>query len=221
MNALIMIWQNLWHHFWLKWKFKNNFTVELGVIGLLLLSPQCFAHPGHGLATFYSGFLHPISGLDHLLTALAVGLWTAQSDRKLFSFDITFGPLSFLFGICGGALAAQKEIVLPFCEQGILISCLFLGCCLALNFRSKLWLSMGLLFIFGTFHGNAHGRETIQETLNWAGWSAMAGFLSSTAILHGIGIFCTFMFQKNFKKEQAIFFLRWTGIGLLGSALLI
>lgn len=34
---------------------------------LLAFSVPALAHPGHGADSFQAGFLHPLTGLDHLL----------------------------------------------------------------------------------------------------------------------------------------------------------
>ena len=52
----------------------------LGALALLLTPPLAFAHPGHGDNGLMAGICHPISGLDHLLAMLAVGLWAAQQQ---------------------------------------------------------------------------------------------------------------------------------------------
>ncbi len=53
---------------------------RLGLILLMVLGAQsAFAHPQRGEAVgFLTGFCHPISGLDHVLAMVAVGLWGAQ-----------------------------------------------------------------------------------------------------------------------------------------------
>ena len=46
---------------------------------LAAVTPSALAHMQAGQATgFLTGFLHPISGLDHVLAMVAVGLWGAQ-----------------------------------------------------------------------------------------------------------------------------------------------
>ena len=45
----------------------------------VLWTPIVLAHPQKGEAVgFLTGFRHPISGLDHVLAMVAVGLWGAQ-----------------------------------------------------------------------------------------------------------------------------------------------
>jgi urease accessory protein len=48
-------------------------------LAALAVAPAAHAHVGVGETTgFMRGFLHPLSGLDHVLSMVAVGLWAAQ-----------------------------------------------------------------------------------------------------------------------------------------------
>ena len=47
-------------------------------MSLLLATPALAHETGGEAAGFLSGLGHPISGLDHVLAMLAVGLWGAQ-----------------------------------------------------------------------------------------------------------------------------------------------
>ncbi len=53
-------------------------AMTLAVI-VFLCAQTAFAHPQKGEAVgFLTGFRHPISGLDHVLAMVAVGMWGAQ-----------------------------------------------------------------------------------------------------------------------------------------------
>jgi urease accessory protein len=55
----------------------------LGVAMLVLTPATALAHREAGQAAgFLSGFEHPISGLDHVLAMIAVGLWGASNSRS-------------------------------------------------------------------------------------------------------------------------------------------
>ncbi|HEX9395892.1 MAG TPA: HupE/UreJ family protein, partial [Burkholderiales bacterium] len=47
----------------------------------MLVAGRAMAHVGHGGGGdggFLDGFLHPVTGLDHLMAMVGVGLWGAQ-----------------------------------------------------------------------------------------------------------------------------------------------
>jgi len=52
---------------------------------LVMFSGTVAAHTGTGLAGgFVPGFMHPFTGLDHLLAMISVGLWGAFLGRHCF-----------------------------------------------------------------------------------------------------------------------------------------
>ena len=64
------------------------------------------------------GFLHPITGLDHLLAMLAVGAWSALiGGRAIFIV-----PTAFIITMVVGAWLGFLQIMLPYSELGIAIS---------------------------------------------------------------------------------------------------
>lgn len=73
--------------------------VMLGVTAVttLLFSYPAFAHPGHDLTSIWGGALHPLTGLDHLLTAVAVGLWAEGPAGRMDGWV----PLGFIPALCG------------------------------------------------------------------------------------------------------------------------
>ena len=74
-------------------------TIALFCVGsapgalLLLVSEPAFAHITQGsLGGFGSGFEHPLTGADHFLAMLAVGIWGAQmGGRPVWALPVTFG----------------------------------------------------------------------------------------------------------------------------------
>ncbi|GJD64120.1 HupE/UreJ family protein [Methylobacterium frigidaeris] len=150
---------------------------------LLLLSSQAaFAHPGHGdAAGLAHGFAHPLSGADHLLAMVAVGLLAAaRGGRALWAV-----PLAFLGMMAvGGALAAAGS-ALPFVETGIGLSVVAFGLAAAFGAGLPLAAALALVGTFAVFHGYAHGAE-MPETAS--GLAYGIGFLAASALLHLAGI---------------------------------
>lgn len=150
--------------------------------GLLGVSSVAQAHT-FGLAhmDFTSGIAHPLSGLDHILAMLAVGLWAVQlGGRALWLL-----PLSFMLTMAGGGALGLCGIALPYVELGIASSVLVLGLLVASAWKLPLALSMSLVGAFAIFHGYAHGAEMATESS--ALWYSL-GFMLATATLHAGGI---------------------------------
>ncbi len=156
--------------------FKTSLLTALSIGSF-----SAFAHVGadagshHG---FVSGFVHPITGLDHLAAMLAVGVWSALTTRRLW-----LAPLSFAALLLGGALLAQAGLALPAIEPMIAASMLVLGLLLAARIQLPEAAGAVLVGGFALFHGAAHGQEL-------AGAGALVGMVLGTATLHlaGMGI---------------------------------
>jgi urease accessory protein len=131
-----------------------------------------------GLAT---GFLHPLTGLDHLVAMVAVGLWGAQLGAPaIWILPITF-PLVMAFGGVLGVLG----IPLPAPEIFIACSALVLGIAVAIRLRVPLIAASLVVAVFAVFHGHAHGTELprASDPLAYG-----IGFVVATGLLHLCGI---------------------------------
>ena len=149
----------------------------------LLVPSLAFAHPGppghtHGLI---DGVLHPLTGLDHILAMVAVGLFAAQlGGRALWAV-----PASFVTVMAAAGFAGMNGIALPLTETGIALSVVALGGVVALRVAMPLAAAMAMVGFFAVFHGYAHGIETPD---NASGLLFGLGFVTATALLHGLGV---------------------------------
>ena len=149
-------------------------------IALFLTPAGAFAHPGHGDHGLIAGIAHPVTGLDHLLAMLAVGLWAAQQQvAALLSL-----PFNFVGTMMLGGLLGFEGIEIKFMETGIAASVLALGLCVALAVRPPLVVAMGVTALFALAHGVAHGLELPDLS---SPWLYAAGFVGATAALHAAG----------------------------------
>jgi urease accessory protein len=149
---------------------------------LLLAAVPASAHEQAGQAAgFLTGLRHPVSGLDHVLAMISVGLWGAQLGAPaVWLLPVVF-PMVMAFGGFLGLLG----VPLPGTEVGIALSAILLGLMVALEARPPVWVAATLVGFFGIFHGYAHGTELP------AGENALlysVGFVMATGGLHGIGI---------------------------------
>jgi len=148
----------------------------------LLLAGPAAAHSGTGLAGgFASGFVHPLSGFDHLLAMVSVGLWGAFLGRPLIvALPVIFPTVMAIGGVLGIA-----GVPMPPVEIGIAVSVLVLGGMIAGAVRAPVWLASLIVAVFAVFHGYAHGRE-LPSAADPVGYSA--GFVLATGMLHVVGI---------------------------------
>jgi len=154
----------------------------LCAMAALAVAGPAAAHTGTGLAGgFASGFKHPLTGFDHLLAMVSVGIWGAFLGRPL----IVALPVIFPTVMAFGAVLGMAGLPMPPVEIGIALSVLMLGGVIAAAFRAPVWLACGLVGVFALFHGYAHGRElpSAADPLGYA-----LGFVLCTGLLHVAGI---------------------------------
>ena len=148
---------------------------------LLMVSTPAFAHVGSGdNGSFISGFLHPLSGPDHVLAMVAVGLCAVMlgSGARLAI------PAAFVGVMLLGFFAALAGLPLPFVEPVILASSVVIGLLVAIARPASPGLVAAIVGGFAFFHGHAHGAELAGANALFFGM----GFVLATALLHAVGI---------------------------------
>jgi urease accessory protein len=163
--------------------FRRRFGVRLGAVALALMAlPSSAAgHAGGSVAGLLSGLLHPVSGLDHVLAMLAVGIWGAQLGAPA----IWILPVTFPMVMALGGMLGLVGIGVPGVELGIGVSALLLGIMVAREVHPPLGVAAALVGFFAIFHGYAHGTEL---PAGQNGLLYSIGFVASTGSLHACGI---------------------------------
>ena len=140
------------------------------------------AHAKDGQALgFVTGLQHPVSGLDHVLAMVAVGLWGAQLGAPA----IWLLPVAFPMVMAFGGVAGLLGVPLPGIEIGIAMSAVLLGLAVMAEARPPVQAAAALVSMFAVFHGHAHGTELPpgQDGLSYS-----IGFVMATGCLHAAGI---------------------------------
>lgn len=183
---------------------------KLSIFFLLavLMSSVVHAHiiGGSGLG---DGILHPLTGFDHLLAMVAVGIISIQLSGK----SKWFAPATFIsFMIIGGALAIFG-ISFPYVQTGIALSVLVLGALIAVAKPiSRTWMLM-IVGMFALFHGHVHGEEM---SVIVSPFFYSLGFVISTLLLHVSGMLVG---HYAMKTELNTKLLRITGAAMSASGL--
>lgn len=155
---------------------------RLAGVVLALLPVLASAHEESGKAAgFLAGLVHPVSGLDHVIAMVAVGLWGAVLGPPA----IWVLPVAFPLVMALGGLMALLGLPVPAVEVGIALSAIVLGTMVLAELRPPLAVAAAIVAFFAIFHGHAHGRELP------AGTSALLyslGFVIATGLLHAAGI---------------------------------
>ncbi len=158
--------------------------LSFAVLASIVAPGAALAHTGvgatHGLV---HGLMHPLTGLDHILAMVAVGVLAATlGGRALWLI-----PASFVAMAAGGGILGVSHLALPYVEAGIAVSVIVLGLVVALQPRLPLASAVAMVGLFGLYHGFAHGAEMPADA---SGLAYGIGFLGATVALHlgGIGL---------------------------------
>ena len=214
---------------------KNLFqktTIISGLALLSLLPTLAFAHPGHGLMaadgsfglSILSGMLHPLTGFDHLMLALGMGMLFTQ----MHSFKKGF--VALLIGLVTGfLLSLSVSLNSLFIEYGILLSIVLLTMALmsryfnvALNQNHEMSVKTVYKFLiigFGAlamFHGAAHAIE-VPANSNTAGFftGMIVAMLGLYTIGKGIATYLNTHLQDSLIIQRVIAVVGLCGV-LLG-----
>ncbi|WP_116811525.1 HupE/UreJ family protein [Steroidobacter cummioxidans] len=167
----------------------------------LSLPATALAHTGGAAHSFVAGALHPLSGLDHLLAMLAVGLLAGCSGGRL-----RWGlPASFVTAMIVGAALGAGGVNVPLIEVGIALSLVAFGAALVLKQTFRAPMLVAMTAGFALFHGHAHGTE-MGADLSVASYGV--GFVLATALLHAFGVLLT---TRMLLPVQQPTLVRWSG----------
>ena len=140
---------------------------------LALISAAAAAHPqGGGAHThgFFDGFVHPFTGVDHMLAMLAVGIWSVRQSSARWL------PATFVGMLLAGMLSGAAGLTIPGLETGIALTVALMGVLVAVAARLPAALATAMVGAFALLHGNAHGHELPAA-------ASAVGLLAASALL--------------------------------------
>lgn len=188
---------------------------RITLAALMFLPGLALAHSGTvtGLP-FAAGVMHPVSGADHVLAMVGVGLWASiLGGRALWAM-----PLAFVLAMLVGGVVGAFGIAVAGVEYVIVASVILIGLAAAFALRPELWVALLGLAVFGAAHGFAHGVEGPSAGLAVYGM----GFAAMTAALHGTGLALGMGLRKvgTVWTPRALGFVTaLAGFGLAGGAI--
>ncbi len=145
------------------------------------------AHDLEGDAGLQAGLVHPLSGLDHLLAMIAVGMVSVV----LGGSAVWRVPATFLLSMLLGAIVGYVAWHIPQLELGVALSVFLLGVAVMfMQLERWRYIVIGAVAVFGFCHGHVHGMELPQSA---APLHFSFGFLLSSLFLHICGLFAADM----------------------------
>lgn len=187
-------------------------VVKGSIVALLCVMPMlASAHEGHSHTSgFWSGFIHPFTGLDHLVMALGLGvlLWSAQRQWQMI------GALALAVSMVAGFMLGMQQLLsVSVAEYGIVASLLVVALGIYHQGFKKLLPVAALLL--GTCHGIAHGSELAGQ-----GQPAeiMAGMVLAMSLIYALGVVVGTLVLKRFPQAKNVLAAVATVVALFGLA---
>ncbi len=169
---------------------------DLAALPVLAFAAALALHDESGTAgDFLDGVWHPVSGLDHVLAMVAVGVWGAQLGAPA----VWTLPVAFPLVMALGGMLALLGVELPAVELAIAASALVLGALVVTASRPPPWVAALVVGFFAIFHGHAHGAELPEGA---SGLAYSIGFVLATGALHGAGIALGLV--QKWKRGEAV-----------------
>ena len=165
-------------------------------VAFLVFAPiAALAHPEHAGAVHV--FVHPVTGIDHVLAMIAVGVLAAQFGGRA----LWLVPTSFLVAMAIAGVIGMAGIPVKIVEAGIGLSVVILGLMIAFQIKPPRLVAMVVVGFFALFHGYAHGSELPNGL---AALSFVAGFLVTTALLLAAGVGLGLLLQRRILSRRLI-----------------
>jgi len=138
---------------------RNLSLYRLLVAAVATVPVVALAHTGlddgHDLV---DGFMHPLTGIDHVLAMVAVGVIAVQlGGRALWAVPLSFVATMAIAGFCG-----IVGPVVPSTEAGIALSVIVLGAVISLRVRLPVVVAASMVAVFAIFHGYSHALEMVR-----------------------------------------------------------
>ncbi|WP_454624171.1 HupE/UreJ family protein [Bradyrhizobium cenepequi] len=170
-----------------------RYAIPTLAAAFVLVPTVAFAHAGHGdVSGLTHGFTHPITGIDHVVAMVAVGVLAAQLGGRA----LWLVPSSFVGVMALGGALGMAGILLPLAEVGVALSVVVLGLAIAVPFRQTL-AAVAVAGLFALFHGQVHGTEIPAAA---SALYYMVGFIGATTLLHATGIGLGLLFSLETGK---------------------
>lgn len=162
---------------------KLAFHPVLGLVVAFGCAPiAAMAHAGHGdIAGLGDGILHVTSGLDHMIAAVAIGIWSmAYPWRRAWML-----PAAFVGAMAAATWAGLGRPPFDATELMLVATLIVLGALIMRAHTFSVAGAMAICLVFGAFHGYAHGTEagSSGDYLRY-----IAGLVIATALLHVAGM---------------------------------
>ena len=153
----------------------------LSLLFLAVLPGAALAHSGEQPSGLLAGFLHPLTGLDHLLVMLAVGIFAVRQGAK----SLWVVPLVFVATLFVSGSMSMSGAEFYYLQQAVIGSVIVMGGLILLRKKMPLMLSVLLSAGFAALHGYVQGSEIVAGH-NISAYMAGCSFTSALLVAGGM-----------------------------------
>jgi len=158
---------------------RNIQAIAISIISLLI-APLAQAHTGlHGSAGLIEGFIHPLTGLDHILIAVAAGYWAARAGNHGVRNNAVFLVL-----LLAGMVLGMASIAFPALGIATVLAFVLAVAVIAVAIAMPERFVHVFFGCFALYHGLSHMLEMPRHAMV-AGYAT--GLLISTGLLLALG----------------------------------
>lgn len=169
----------------------------LAALGLSLIATPAFAHPGEHTTGFWAGFVHPFTGLDHLVAMMLLGVWFALLARTMaIKSGLASVGIFALALLIGGQLPENSIAAIEW-------AVLFSGLAVALLILFRMQLGQLAPVVAATLmasHGLVHGTEVTGNLFGYA-LGACAGMLVLVSLAYTATRVCLHIRAKSYSPQ--------------------
>jgi len=169
----------------------------LAALSLSIIATPAFAHPGEHTIGFWAGFVHPFTGLDHLVAMMLLGVWFALLTRSMaIKSGLASVGIFALALLIGGQLPENSIAAI---EWAVLFSGLIVA--LLILFRMQLGqLAPVVAATLMASHGLVHGTEVTGNLMGYI-LGACTGMLVLVSLAYTATRVCLRIRAKNYSPQ--------------------
>lgn len=146
-----------------------------------LLPTFALAHTGvETHSSFLTGFLHPLTGWDHLAALVLLGVFLAIGSKRAAVAMAGFVGIALNIGFTGGVFWANAAVV----ESLVLASLIGLPLCMFMYRRTGAVKALAIVAVgmFSACHGLVQGAEAFGALFPYAAGTLMSSLLTMVAV---------------------------------------
>jgi len=169
----------------------------LAALSLSIIATPAFAHPGEHTIGFWAGFVHPFTGLDHLVAMMLLGVWFALLTRSMaIKSGLASVGIFALALLIGGQLPENSIAAI---EWAVLFSGLIVA--LLILFRMQLGqLAPVVAATLMASHGLVHGTEVTGNLIGYT-LGACTGMLVLVSLAYTATRVCLHLRAKHYSPQ--------------------